>query len=1132
MEQTEGASPPPPPPLPPPPPPLPAQHHADCGEKSDDTPETEKEELTKDGEESLRKNQGGQTSVSEKQMTADEKCSEEGVQDELPRQEASGLPHRTFSFPNLRSSNLIRGDGLCVSSLKKREVGSRRRKKSRGQVTHNIPPSPGPSTSNWYDVPSIHELAACIGCPPSPYIPSHSSSFDSTELILRNSKKTYPTAADPTPGHILDDARGTELPATDPLIFQSLQSNRDSDSAACYDREKGVQLSGSTVGGHDNPQKKEVTSWPYRISSDLSSPVLGSSIMYRGDGLPSPSQIYPNHTVVQGSRTAEKSTGQVPLNFLPYLIPLDVSPFPPPTSNWNNFLSQCVSSPSPSIHPSTGHLPTITISSTAADPSPGHSQDYTRGAASPWKPVLLPHACLLSASSSTQIHSVPEKPGGSAREEMSPLVTENLSVMPLDLSMKRIPKVTDDTDSSDSDWDTSEHSKLKSAVKHKRKSKIHSSRRKKKHKKSSPCGASPVVSSDYTLAQPSPGPLRETVIKIHSTAAGATPGHSQDDTRETELPATAGPSTPQHSPASDDSDFCFFQINSPEEDDSWSYSHDDYTAESRENRYEIMSVKSENASGAESDAQLEMETSLTGVSSFTNNWTAVSACPSPLQLPDFQVQSESSLCSPDLEFDNLFSSFFSTVHTAESGEVINVKLQPSECEAAGDSDSLVKMEAPVTAVISSVTNTQPTRPHLQLSSDPGWSQRGSSCLPRSHSVPSLSQRSCAENQTFRPSQSLPDMLLKSSFEEFTPDITVDEDDESYRFLCSCPGLYQCSVTGLVFHMEGEGDVVYRIVSWDRRLLAQHHKKPAGPLFDIKCQQKSVCRLHLPHCEIPSTAGCQFLSVAHLNDEGIEFIAPHKVTDTHVIINISGFSAFGNVKDEDSPPEPVRALVLLFYRPPNDADLTSFLNVLMLPRNVVLRDVRRTRKKLVGDELYIETSSHCKLLPGQEYTLSTCPEDDSVLVQPKEAEFDEESYDNYIPSFQVTLKTVILNMKVLLRDTSSSHIVWEREVCLPSAGVKRLCVQGRSDRILKDIRSSFIEGISGPVLKSLLDKLFEKKVLIDSERESADEMQNRGDKARLVIDTVRRKGEAASSEMIEFLCELDPFLCKHLGLTAT
>ncbi|XP_067434965.1 caspase recruitment domain-containing protein 8-like [Thunnus thynnus] len=377
------------------------------------------------------------------------------------------------------------------------------------------------------------------------------------------------------------------------------------------------------------------------------------------------------------------------------------------------------------------------------------------------------------------------------------------------------------------------------------------------------------------------------------------------------------------------------------------------------------------------------------------------------------------------------------------------------------------------------------------------------------------------------------MLLKDSFEEFTPDITVDENEETYSFHCSRPGLYQCSLTGLVFHMEGEGDVVYRIVSWNRRLLAQHHKKPAGPLFDIKCLQQSVCQLHLPHCEIRSTGGCEFLSVAHVDDEDIEFITPHQITETHVIINITGFSGFGNVKDEDSPPKPVRALVLLFYRPLTDPDPESLLNVLLLPKNVVLRDVLRMRKKLVGDERYIETPAHCKLLPKQEYTLSTSPEDDSVLVQPTEAEFDEESYDNYFPSFQVNLKTIMKNIKLFLKDTKSSHCVWERHVCLLSTGVRRTCGPSAltlpSNERLMDIRTSFIDGISGPVLKSLLDKMFEKKVMTDSERESADEMQNKSDKARFVIDTVRKKGEAASSEMIEFLCEVDPFLCEHLGL---
>uniref|UniRef100_A0A3Q1EBH9 FIIND domain-containing protein n=1 Tax=Acanthochromis polyacanthus TaxID=80966 RepID=A0A3Q1EBH9_9TELE len=255
----------------------------------------------------------------------------------------------------------------------------------------------------------------------------------------------------------------------------------------------------------------------------------------------------------------------------------------------------------------------------------------------------------------------------------------------------------------------------------------------------------------------------------------------------------------------------------------------------------------------------------------------------------------------------------------------------------------------------------------------------------------------------------------------------------------------------------------------------------------------------PHIMRPTSPFSGFLAVAHVKDDGVEFISPHKITETHLVINIRGFSGFGNVKDEDSPPDPVRALVLLFYRPPDDPDVTSILNVLLLPKNVSLRDVQRTRKKLVGEERYIETSPHCKLLPDQVYTLSTAPEDDSVLVQPTEAEFEEDCYDNYFPTFQVFLETTMKHMKLFLRD-SSSQSVWDRRVCLSSAGQIKSCGTNAPNKKLLDVRSSFIDGTSGPVLNSLLDKLLEKKVLTDSERESADVMPNRRDKARFIIDT--------------------------------
>uniref|UniRef100_A0A4W6FGD7 CARD domain-containing protein n=1 Tax=Lates calcarifer TaxID=8187 RepID=A0A4W6FGD7_LATCA len=59
---------------------------------------------------------------------------------------------------------------------------------------------------------------------------------------------------------------------------------------------------------------------------------------------------------------------------------------------------------------------------------------------------------------------------------------------------------------------------------------------------------------------------------------------------------------------------------------------------------------------------------------------------------------------------------------------------------------------------------------------------------------------------------------------------------------------------------------------------------------------------------------------------------------------------------------------------------------------------------------------------------------------------------------------------------------------------------------------FISRVSEPVLDCLLDKLLEQ-----------------ANKARDVIDTVRRKGTEASSVLISALCEVDPYLSRVLTL---
>ncbi|CAB1344234.1 unnamed protein product [Coregonus sp. 'balchen'] len=144
-----------------------------------------------------------------------------------------------------------------------------------------------------------------------------------------------------------------------------------------------------------------------------------------------------------------------------------------------------------------------------------------------------------------------------------------------------------------------------------------------------------------------------------------------------------------------------------------------------------------------------------------------------------------------------------------------------------------------------------------------------------------------------------DAIMERSPENFEPEIYDREGKGAYRF--------QCSITGLVFRMEGEGEVLYRTVPWDRRLLAQRGKRPAGPLFKFTCLKGSVCQLHLPHCEIHSEGGCDFLSVAHVtDDDSTEFLHPHETTETHVILNINGFSKYGISKDKEAPVSPIRA----------------------------------------------------------------------------------------------------------------------------------------------------------------------------------------------------------------------------------
>uniref|UniRef100_A0A4W5P2J2 CARD domain-containing protein n=1 Tax=Hucho hucho TaxID=62062 RepID=A0A4W5P2J2_9TELE len=81
--------------------------------------------------------------------------------------------------------------------------------------------------------------------------------------------------------------------------------------------------------------------------------------------------------------------------------------------------------------------------------------------------------------------------------------------------------------------------------------------------------------------------------------------------------------------------------------------------------------------------------------------------------------------------------------------------------------------------------------------------------------------------------------------------------------------------------------------------------------------------------------------------------------------------------------------------------------------------------------------------------------------------------------------------------------------------------------LHGVRTKFIEKVSKTVLDQLMDDLLEDKVLNDGEMEEMKVNKLRADKARQLIDSVRRKGDTASEKFLKRLQERDNNVYREL-----
>ncbi|KAG7222969.1 hypothetical protein INR49_029191 [Caranx melampygus] len=362
---------------------------------------------------------------------------------------------------------------------------------------------------------------------------------------------------------------------------------------------------------------------------------------------------------------------------------------------------------------------------------------------------------------------------------------------------------------------------------------------------------------------------------------------------------------------------------------------------------------------------------------------------------------------------------------------------------------------------------------------------------------------------------------------FTPEERTENTEVLYRFRCPGPDRFRCTSTGLVFVMDQEAELLYKIVQWDESLLQSAGKTPAGPLFSIQCGEGAVTLL-------PQG----LLSVVHITDDGMSVLQPLEITDTHVIVRVPHLSAFGLVWALEilwriwNNTKPIHGQVLLFLRPPNPKTQKQNLNVLLLPSSIPLAEVKAKQENSV----YIQASSNCQLIKGQNYTVDCV---NAYKIQPKKAEFHLEFGPNYHPTFEIRLPSNIEEVTVTVRDQTNTDI-WECEVDLTGPrrdsaywsipagyGLPADNSLPAEDNLLL-VRTQFINRVSEAVLNQILDKLLERGVVTDEEMQSA-RTKTRAEKARDVIDTVRRKGTEASSVLITALYEVDQCLSRMLTL---
>ncbi|XP_046695434.1 NACHT, LRR and PYD domains-containing protein 1b allele 2-like isoform X2 [Silurus meridionalis] len=343
--------------------------------------------------------------------------------------------------------------------------------------------------------------------------------------------------------------------------------------------------------------------------------------------------------------------------------------------------------------------------------------------------------------------------------------------------------------------------------------------------------------------------------------------------------------------------------------------------------------------------------------------------------------------------------------------------------------------------------------------------------------------------------------------------------EEYRFFCPHAGQFKCNLTSIVFEMKDKGEVLYRTVNWDDKLLKNLPKmEPAGLLYNIECPEDSIRRLHLPHCEIGKDR--DKLTVAHVTGDNTEIMKPLTVTNSHVAVNIQSLSGFGlTVPFKGSS---VKAQVLLFYK--KHTEQTNKLHIHLLPANISVRDVQKEHESYT----YIETVSNCELLNGKKYRLSCKSTDREYQPNPEIVKFIRDYGSNFHPSFEVILYNNDTKVEVTLFSQKGKEVWSSPNIFLPRTGTERnsLSLPTTGFECFADKhREQLIQRVS--TVMEIADGLKSKNMISPEMYNKIHVEPLRINQMRLLYEVLESGGGAVKAEFYKILKEKHPALVDDL-----